>query len=442
MSDSAVEDVDLDHYAVLGIERHSSLQDVRKAYRALALSFHPDKNPNGEAMFKSITRAYQVLGDDHRKDAYDKTLPAKYKAPAARPSSATTPPTSRGQAGKGYSGGGTRAPMFSYCASPDVNEIIARDRAAEAVLKSFNAARWREYNGDRQHAFDSLGQRLDELRARDAERFCSQPAGHPVQGPSPRAFTGRPMSAPSRPKSYAVPPERGGDPPLRKEEASSLPTPVPPPPPPTSLPHPPGRGGRDMPRFPSATPESQSTPTTTTHNKEEKEVTQPKPTAPGSLQEPHISPTCTPQNEEPKAAAKPPPSAAPPPQYPGRMTYEQPKATPADASVHSPGGACLRPSQEPKVVSPSNSTGTTAAQGPPSRPPSVPPLAPKKTSSLDSAPPQTPPRTLPSDDTIQSMGVDALRELEKNLDCKLRLVRQVLLLRALGLGKDNAPVKL
>ncbi|CAL8090552.1 unnamed protein product [Calicophoron daubneyi] len=66
---------DPDYYAVLGLQRNSSAEDVKKAYRRLALRWHPDKNPNNkeeaERRFKLIAEAYDVLSDESRRRIYD-----------------------------------------------------------------------------------------------------------------------------------------------------------------------------------------------------------------------------------------------------------------------------------------------------------------------------------------------------------------------------------
>lgn len=64
-----------DYYEVLGVPRDASSDDVRKAYRQLALKFHPDRNPGdatAEAKFKEATEAYSVLSDDDKRPAYDR----------------------------------------------------------------------------------------------------------------------------------------------------------------------------------------------------------------------------------------------------------------------------------------------------------------------------------------------------------------------------------
>lgn len=61
------------YYAVLGLEKGASQDEIKKAYRKLALRFHPDKNkdPGAEETFKEIAEAYEVLIDNDKKHAYD-----------------------------------------------------------------------------------------------------------------------------------------------------------------------------------------------------------------------------------------------------------------------------------------------------------------------------------------------------------------------------------
>lgn len=65
-----------DYYAVLGVGQNASEQEIKSAYRKLALQFHPDRNPeNPEAAgekFKEITEAYSVLADAQKRAAYDR----------------------------------------------------------------------------------------------------------------------------------------------------------------------------------------------------------------------------------------------------------------------------------------------------------------------------------------------------------------------------------
>ena len=64
-----------DYYEVLGIERSASQDDIKKAYRKLALKYHPDRNPGekvAEEKFKETTEAYEVLKDEDRRRQYDR----------------------------------------------------------------------------------------------------------------------------------------------------------------------------------------------------------------------------------------------------------------------------------------------------------------------------------------------------------------------------------
>ena len=63
-----------DFYRVLGVEKSASAQEIKKAYRKLALKYHPDHNPGDKAAeekFKQISEAYEVLSDEEKRAKYD-----------------------------------------------------------------------------------------------------------------------------------------------------------------------------------------------------------------------------------------------------------------------------------------------------------------------------------------------------------------------------------
>jgi len=63
-----------DYYTVLGVEKNASEADLKKAYRRLAMKFHPDRNPDdqeAEASFKEVKEAYEVLSNAQKRAAYD-----------------------------------------------------------------------------------------------------------------------------------------------------------------------------------------------------------------------------------------------------------------------------------------------------------------------------------------------------------------------------------
>lgn len=64
-----------DYYEILGISRQSDKESIKKAYRKMALKYHPDRNPDNkeaEEQFKRINEAYEVLSDDNKRSIYDK----------------------------------------------------------------------------------------------------------------------------------------------------------------------------------------------------------------------------------------------------------------------------------------------------------------------------------------------------------------------------------
>lgn len=88
-----------DYYTALGVERTASKEDIRKAYRTLAMKYHPDRNPGdktAEHKFKEINEAHDILKDDQKRAAYDRMGHAAFE-----------------QAGPGGAGGAGFGPGFA-----------------------------------------------------------------------------------------------------------------------------------------------------------------------------------------------------------------------------------------------------------------------------------------------------------------------------------------
>jgi len=75
-----------DYYTILGVSKTASADEIKKAYRKLALEFHPDRNKSKEAeeKFKEITKAYEVLSSDDKRKMYDQVGHAAFEQGAGQ----------------------------------------------------------------------------------------------------------------------------------------------------------------------------------------------------------------------------------------------------------------------------------------------------------------------------------------------------------------------
>jgi len=74
-----------DYYKLLDVPRDADKEDIKKAYRKLAMKYHPDRNSeaNAEDKFKEVTEAYEVLRDSEKRSLYDRFGEAGVKRGAA-----------------------------------------------------------------------------------------------------------------------------------------------------------------------------------------------------------------------------------------------------------------------------------------------------------------------------------------------------------------------
>jgi DnaJ-class molecular chaperone len=100
---------DKDYYQILGITKSATADEIKKAYRKLALQYHPDRNKGKEAegKFKEVTKAYEVLSDPQKKQTYDQFGHAAFEQGAGQGPFG-------GGAGGPFGGFGRQGGPFSY----------------------------------------------------------------------------------------------------------------------------------------------------------------------------------------------------------------------------------------------------------------------------------------------------------------------------------------
>jgi DnaJ-class molecular chaperone len=91
-----------DPYKVLGVERNASQDDIKKAYRALSLKWHPDRNPgkaDATAVYQSINAAYEILGDEGQRKEFDAPKRPHFGMPQSFPFPGMNPFAGMGMGG-------------------------------------------------------------------------------------------------------------------------------------------------------------------------------------------------------------------------------------------------------------------------------------------------------------------------------------------------------
>lgn len=64
----------MNYYEVLGVSKNADISEIKKKYRKLAMKYHPDRNSgdeNATKKFRKVTEAYEVLGDEKKREEYD-----------------------------------------------------------------------------------------------------------------------------------------------------------------------------------------------------------------------------------------------------------------------------------------------------------------------------------------------------------------------------------
>ncbi len=128
-----------DYYKILGVDKNATTDEIKKAYRKLAMKYHPDRNPNDKASeekFKEITEANEVLSDPEKRKKYD-TLGANWK----QYQHAGTNPNDffRNFSGAGGSGG--------YHFSGDINDLFGNVGGFSDFFESFFGGGFRSARG-------------------------------------------------------------------------------------------------------------------------------------------------------------------------------------------------------------------------------------------------------------------------------------------------------
>lgn len=135
-----------DFYRILCINKDASDEEIKKAYRKLALKFHPDKNSdaNAEEKFKEIGQAYEVLSDKKKRDTYD-----RYGEEGLRPG------------GGGGGSGSSRTTFTSYGYGNGDGRAFESDITPEEIFNmffnggAFTSRRWQSNNSHRRTQFHS-----------------------------------------------------------------------------------------------------------------------------------------------------------------------------------------------------------------------------------------------------------------------------------------------
>jgi len=136
-------DLTLDYYHILEIEDAADAREIKRAYRLLARTYHPDHNPGDTVAmerFKKIQAAYEILSDDARRRAYDRARRDPFAALSTAASMASFGPGSAGRGG--FARTDDEDPLFSFFFGDNESRTThGRDLEAQVQLTFDQALR-------------------------------------------------------------------------------------------------------------------------------------------------------------------------------------------------------------------------------------------------------------------------------------------------------------
>lgn len=427
-----------DLYGILGVGRNVPLQDIKRAYRDLALRCHPDRNPLGAPSFQRIAMAYEVLSDEQRRAVYDAQWSMQQRVQggtsSARPQSAHA---ASARSTSTWSGTWRQPQATGYDCDPRPQPTATTTRPHSA---SYRPATFPTHYASSTGGFSS-----------GAQAQKSAPPPPPPSTPSDPAATGHPSRASGSPiegdSAESIDADRQRSQHVKRtpivsaynlspEERERL------------------QGMKD--RFEAcqevdmtAWERIRKRPMSASVNRQPEFTAEPvnppsqPPRAAAPPPSPPVAEEAKPASSRP-ASARPFPRAAAPPAPPAatndRPEFERPRqAAPADVVGASTAPVQSQPARRPfsagvhRCNAPTPSTSSTAAsaqpeQQAPSAPAAqpTPRAAPRPSASIGDA------FEVPSDKEISQMDQADLKKLSESLERKLRIVRQAALIKSLS----------
>ncbi len=175
----------LDHYSTLGVQRHATLPEIRRAYRRMVLRYHPDRSPaeaNATEIFQRITEAYRILSNPDRRRSYDDQLRAFHEVHPTPPPKVVPTPVRVSRVGlhlsylsaqnpldlrDAWRGGVAAAAIFPF--------LVARTSFASADLGFWGDATWAVVAGVAAFFSWKLGEALRSPSQALGELFSNVP---------------------------------------------------------------------------------------------------------------------------------------------------------------------------------------------------------------------------------------------------------------------------